>query len=121
MSLSLCCALVWISMLNQRKNNAWFFAVILLGLFLTGLTGQSLHQFNNKARVSPDCSATDQHFHQNPDNHHCDLCDYQLASFPVFQVTFLSPRWIINYNCFTTPQLTLERCLHCSNRAPPAA
>lgn len=94
--------------------------MVLLGLFLTGLTSQFLHQFNNKAQVPTDCGDVDHHFHQETDTHHCDLCDFKLTSFPLVQLPCSNPGWTMSCCVSDTNREVPEFQLYASNRAPPA-
>jgi hypothetical protein len=107
-------------MVHKTKNTS-FLAMVLFGLFLAGLSSQFLHQFNNKAQVPTDCSNVDHHFHQDPDIHHCDLCDFKLTSFPMVQIPYSSPKWIISFNISDINRGIINYRLYSSNRAPPAA
>jgi len=53
-------------------------SLVLLGLFSFALIYQSIHQFNTIAQAPANCETADRHFHSDPQNHHCQLCDYQV-------------------------------------------
>lgn len=88
-------------------------ALFLLGLFLFALIAQGIHQLDNPVKAHKACGTVENHFHQDSQNHSCDLCDYKVnveAAFskaypPPSRISTIYPNWYQNilpaqYFCF---------------------
>ncbi len=95
-------------------------SLFLLGLFLFALTAQGVHQLETPATDLVDCNISDKHFHSDPDNHSCELCDYQIT---YWVGTWLNPQpWprdVVVITLSTQDAPSLRSVLSYPLRGPP--
>ena len=105
----------------RRKNKALLFQCLsLTALFLFALVLQGVHQLSNPAAAPVECHDSNNHIHQNPDHHSCDLCDYKINSNDLLIRNSHEIMWTVVTDAFALGHIVLVGCLQSHPRGPPA-
>ncbi len=108
-----------LKMSGSPSDKSWLKALLLLCLFTVGLILQASHQFNTPAPDSVDCGTSKHHFHADPDNHHCDLCDFKLTATQQTGVVFMSVIWLQDRSARVILEVALNDLVNFTARGPP--
>lgn len=104
----------------RRKNKVTLFQCLsLTALFLFALVLQGVHQINNPAKAPVECHDSNNHIHQSPEHHSCDLCDYKINSNDLLIHNTHEIMWTVITGTVESEQVVLVGCLQSHLRGPP--